>query len=405
MSTITDTTVLCIGAGFEQLPAIKLSRHMGHRVVALDGSPHAPGFALADLGLVVDLRDVQSVIRIARDVNARCALPVPLGAVLTTVGAVNDTLGWRGISYRAAIACTDKMMMREMLSMTGLAQPAFQRVYSSQQARVAANVIGFPVVLKPTHGSGSRGVALVNSDYQLNLTLASLEGQGYFAAPGGLLVESELRGCEHGVDAVMIDGRCMLLSVRAKVISSPPYRVATQYIGPIQLSQELYITLQATIQAAAQALGLDGCMMHADVMIDDVQSQVSVIEISGRPSGFGLGLELLPACLGINPVEQTIRMMLGHTYSFEPLCLRVGALRGLFDKPGRLTAVGNLEAARSLNGVLSIRMPLALGETIPPLQSGADWWRAGSAMLIADDQPALEALWFRMCDLLALRVM
>lgn len=398
-----DKTLLCIGAGPEQVAAIELGRRMGHQVVALDGNPNAPGLRCADQGLLVDLRDVQSVIRIARDVGAQCAIPVPLGSVLTTVGAVNDALGWRGISYSAAVACTDKVVMRRALANAGLAQPIFKNVHSYVEARAVACAMGLPAIVKPTRGSGSRGVALASSDEELNLALLQAQSGGQFDAEGGLLIESVLPGQEYGVDGVIVDGQFILMSLRSKTISPLPHRVALEYTGPIKLDSDLEAAIQSTMQVAASALGLNDCLVHSDIMID-MERTVSVIEVSGRPSGFGLCLDLLPACLGINPVEQTILMMLGSKFSFEPRGTRVGTLRGLFDHPGKLISVGNLEAARALSGVLSISMPLMPGDQIPTLHSGADWWRSGLAMLVADDHPALEDLWLQVKQLLALEV-
>lgn len=399
-----NTALLCIGAGPEQVPAIELGRRMGYRVVALDGNPQAPGLRCADNGIVVDLRNTEAVIGIAREVNASCIVPVPLGAVLTTVGAVNDAMRWRGISHQSAVACTDKIVMRRALSKGGVRQPSFRITHSPNDVRAAAQAIDLPVVLKPIRGSGSRGVALINSEADLKLMLTKAQATGQFEVAGGMMVESALPGSEYGVDAVVVGGECTVLSVRAKVICPPPHRVAIEYTGPMPISPTLFVEVQATIQTAVRALELNDCLVHADILLDVQKSSVSLIEISGRPSGFGLGLEMLPACLGINPVEQMIRMLLGQSFSFKPRMARVGRLKGLFDRPGKLLAVGDLNAARELPGVLSIHLPLAIGDRVPALHSGTDWWSAGVASVVADNLQELDALWLQMRDVLSLHV-
>jgi len=399
-----DTALLCIGAGPEQVPAIELGRRMGYRVIALDGNPQAPGLRAADKGIVVDLRNTEAVICIAREVNASCIVPAPLGAVLTTVGAVNDAMGWRGISHRSAVACTDKAVMRRALSKKGISQPNFRLAHSPNDVRAAVRALELPVVLKPVRGSGSLGVALISTEGDLDLQLAKAQATGQFKVVGGMLVESALLGSEYGVDAVVVSGECTVLSVRSKVICPPPHRVAIEYTGPMPISSTLFAEVQRTIQRAVSSLEIDNCMVHVDVMIKPQENSVSLIEISGRPSGFGLCLEMLPACLGINPVEQTIRMMLGQTFSFKPQLARVGRLKGLFDRPGKLVAVGDLEAASKLPGVQLIHLPIALGDHIPPLHSGTDWLSAGLAMIVADSLRELDALWLQMEDLLSLHV-
>lgn len=401
----SNTTLLCIGAGAEQLAAIELGQRMGHHVVALDGNPQSPGLSVADQGIVVDLRDEQEVIQIARETDASCVIPVPLGAVLTTVGAVNDAMGWRGISHKAALACTDKTVMREALSRGGFViQPKYRNVHSITAAREAAYEIGLPVILKPARGSGSRGVSLISTHAELNSILAEAEAQGQFELIGGLLIEAAILGYEVGIDAVVTSGHCIVLSVRKKKISPPPQRVTLEYTGPIELDAVELARVQSTIESAVLALKLDDCMLHADLMIDPIHSLVSLIEISGRPSGFGLSLEMLPACLGFNPIEQMIRLMLGQSFSFTPRLSRVARLRGLFDYPGRLRAIGDLDEARKLPGVLSINLPLRVGDEVPSPHSAANWWRAGLAMFVANDLQALDDLWVRIQDVLQLQV-
>jgi hypothetical protein len=107
------------------------------------------------------------------------------------------------------------------------------------------------------------------------------------------LIESELTGQEYGIDAIVVDNQCTILSLRAKVICSPPYRVTTQYIGPIILDKNLTGKVKNLMQACADTLDLNDCLMHADIMIDTIKNEISIIEASGRPSGFGLSLKLI----------------------------------------------------------------------------------------------------------------
>ena len=86
----------------------------------------------------------------------KCVLPVPLGKILKTVGAVNDALGLVGISSAAARCCTDKLLMHQVLTQAGLLTPRVQEATHENDIYAAATEIGFPLILKPRFGSGSR---------------------------------------------------------------------------------------------------------------------------------------------------------------------------------------------------------------------------------------------------------
>lgn len=59
-------TILILGAGIEQTTAIKLSKEMGLKVIAVDGKPNAPGLKIADVGINTDIKDVDAVIGIGK---------------------------------------------------------------------------------------------------------------------------------------------------------------------------------------------------------------------------------------------------------------------------------------------------------------------------------------------------
>ena len=63
---MTKRTLLIIGAGHEQVPAIKLAHDLGYRVIATDRNPSAPGFGYADVNEIVSTADAEGNLAIAR---------------------------------------------------------------------------------------------------------------------------------------------------------------------------------------------------------------------------------------------------------------------------------------------------------------------------------------------------
>ncbi|MCD0418124.1 ATP-grasp domain-containing protein [Rubrivivax sp. JA1024] len=395
--------LVCIGAGDEQVAGIAAAQRLGLRVFALDGNASAPGLALADAAEVVDLRDADAVVAVVRRTGARGVVPVPLGAVLATVGAVNDALCFRGISSRSARLCTDKALMRAAFAAAGLAQPMSLPAATRDEVLAAARRVGFPLVVKPASGSGSRGVALLADAAELDDFLERHGADLLERFAGGALVESVLRGQEYGVDGVVADGVCSVLSLRRKLMSPPPARVALAYTGPVRLAPDTMQRIDAAMRRATACIGLHDCLFHADVMVSDA-GEVTIIELSGRPSGFGLSSVLLPACLGVDVQEQAIRMTLGLSYSFQPTRRRIGRLAGVVDRAGTVRSLGSPERARAVPGVVSLRLALSEGDVVPDMASGADWWHAGHAIVVADDEPALDAAWRELCRALAITI-
>ena len=55
-------TLMVIGAGIFQLPAIETAKSMGLKVLAVDGNPAAPGKDLADYFEPVSIADIDRVV-------------------------------------------------------------------------------------------------------------------------------------------------------------------------------------------------------------------------------------------------------------------------------------------------------------------------------------------------------
>jgi biotin carboxylase len=302
-------TFLAVGAGFEQRPYILKARAIGHHVVAVDGRPGAPGLDVASKAVVVDIRDASTVTDIASSSHCSAILPMPVGAVLDTVGRVNDALHLRGPSHAAICQCTDKFLFFRTARRANVVVPETVLVESRDEAIAAAERLGFPVVLKPRRGSGSKGVFMVSDIPELLDALAADK-----TSAGNLgeecLVQQAACGREVGVDGIVVSDTPHVLLVRDKVLTPPPARFAMEYFAPTDLPVAHREAVATTVIAAARALGFTDCLFHADVIVDAV-GQPWILEMAPRPSGFNLFISLLPAVTGRDVAADMIEFLAG----------------------------------------------------------------------------------------------
>lgn len=399
---LKGTNALCIGAGLEQLPAIQLAQQMGLRVIAVDGNPQAIGLTVADRGIVMDIRDMQRVIELAATEQIRCVLPVPLGAVLTTVGAVNDALGLCGISKRAAYFCTDKTLTNQCLTTAKLQIPRANTAATADEISSAAAEIGFPVVIKPRYGSGSQGVFVARTSAELQQHLPWHLQQRQRYAPQ-TLVEAFISGREVGIDGVVVGNQPILLLIRDKEITELPFRLPYAYLAPANISNEQQQQIRTTLKQAVAALELQNCLIHADIILGQ-DGQIYLIDISGRPSGFNLSAKLVPAAIGINPIQQAILLSLGHPANFQPKTWQGAVLRMLSAPTGRLSTVTGIEQARTLPGVVATDCFLQPGDMIQERRTGADGYRVGYLLTTAATRGEADLLWHQAAQLIHFQV-
>ena len=385
--------MLCIGAGIEQLPVIRLAQQMGLHVTAVDGDPKAVGLLVAARSRVMDIRNSDAVIQFAKDRNIRCLLPVPLGAILTTVGAVNDALKFRGISEASAQACTDKHVAHHLLTEAGIPIPKFAIATTERDiAAIADRTIGFPVVLKPRSGSGSQGVFVARSISELHDWLPwHLEQRLKNNPSNHTIVEQFIPGQEVGVDGVIVDDQYASLLIRDKEVTDLPFRLPYAFLAPTQLSEATQHHVSAIVARAVAALGLRNCLVHADVILAD-DGKVYVVDISGRPSGFNISTRMIPEAIGVDPIRQTIQLSLGFAAAFQPMYQRGTVLRMLSAPQGYLHAVEGMEQVRQLPGVVAAETFLHPGDLIQERRTGAAY-AVGYLLTTADTRDEANLLW------------
>lgn len=385
--------VLCIGAGPEQVPGIEIALNLGLRVLAVDRNPNAPGLSLATHGCPIDPIDPDPIIEIAHRSEVKAVLPVPLGILLRTVGMVNDAARLPGISYKAACLCTDKFLMRETLVGAGLPQPKYSLATTKNDVTKKAAELKYPVIVKPRFGSGSRGVFVARNRTELEQNFDwHVSYAKDFPEEAETLVESVILGQEYGLDGVVIDSEFKLLAIRSKQITQPPYRVATRYVGPINLEPEIQDKIIYALQKASAAIQLSNCLIQADIFIDAL-SEVWIVEIAGRPSGFGLSQKLLPETTGIQPSKELLKKHFNLPYDFSNKYQKVGMLCILDIAPGKVSAIKNTKSYSDIKGVLFYDFIPKIGDIVSITKTGDDILSRGIFIIVADNMNMLSAIW------------
>ncbi len=155
-------TLLMLGAGPDQLPAYRVARKQGYRLVAVDQRADSPGSALADVFLPISTREAD---KIASALNGER----PDGIVTTATDAALGTHRRLALHYglpyqpsaRAVRASMDKTFFRQILTESGLNTVRWVSDTDPERAAKLAEDLPLPLVVKPTDASGGKGITLV----------------------------------------------------------------------------------------------------------------------------------------------------------------------------------------------------------------------------------------------------
>jgi biotin carboxylase len=243
-------------------------------------------------------------------------------------------------------------------------------------------------VLKPTDRQGQRGLAFVESADGLGEAIEDAFAQ---SRSGVLLVEELVDGPEVTVNAFSLRGRFHPLTVTDRLLAEPPaFGVALAHLWRSSLDPATVGAAVEAASAAALALGVLEGPTYTQVRIGPDGPRVG--ELGARLGG-GHDAELCRAVLGIDLNALALAAALGDDIperALLPVQRAGGAcVRFLIAPPGELRTVEGGDEARSIDGVLDVRLYRRPGHVFRELRRASD--RAGAVIATGDSrEEALE---------------
>ena len=315
----------------------------------------------------------------------------PLAGVLavgdrpTLVAAlVAESLGLRGHPPEAARIARDKHLLRERLLKKRRLVPRFVAVPRTMDPRDLVARLSWPVVVKPTVLSGSRGVIRANNAHEFvdaferlqDLLEASDIKAMRDPATREILIEQFIDGAEYALEGILENGQLRTLAIFDKPDPlEGPFFEETLYVTPPRATSTVQNAIEQAVAEAAAAIGLRHGPIHAECRVN--ARGVFILEVGARPIGGLCALVLRfdgPAAEPIGLEELILRHALG-----EPLApwTRESDAAGVMMIPipgeGVYRRVNGVEAARQIPGITDIRMTAKPDQRLQPLPEGASY--------------------------------
>jgi biotin carboxylase len=304
-----NKSLLIIGAGFGQVPAIRKAKELGVTTICVDKNPNALGMAEADFSYEMDVVDFEGCLKICKKHSVNGVMTMQSDLPVPTVGYINDALKLIGVDQKTAMACSNKILMRKILEEHNCEQPRFKIIETLDEAVKAAEEIGMPCVIKAPDSSGSRGVTKVNFSSEIE---AALREAFLYSRDKSIIVEEYISGLEFGAQTFSENGVCKLVLMHNDTLSDPPYMIPIGHSFPFKhLNESERKLAEEDIKKAVLSLGINDGPANVDLILNSITNRVKVIEIGAR-----IGATCLPELVyhytGKDWVELTIKNVLGE---------------------------------------------------------------------------------------------
>lgn len=267
------------------LEAVSCAKDEGHLVSFIEAlDPHYP--RTAEDQRVIDradwiVRDVATTDATAVTAAlAQCHARQPVDFAVTQAEMVVEAvalsckaLGLPGTSPDAVLTARRKDLLRAALRDAGIWMPAFTIARDASEVLTAADEMGYPVVIKPPSGAGSRQAFVARDraearaacDGALDLSTVPPEWQQQFAR--GLLVEEHLAGPLVSAEIGMRGGHGHVFCISGRTRAREDEVIEIGPHIPAELPGDQARACSAYAEAVCRAIGLDMGVFHVEMIV------------------------------------------------------------------------------------------------------------------------------------------
>ena len=262
--------ILLLGGSAAQLIAIETAKRLGYYTVVCDYLPDNPGQHIADSFHLVSTTDKDAVLAVAREEQVDGVVAYSSDPAAPTAAYVAGKMGLVGLDYEVVRHFCEKNLFREFLQDHGFNVPksvALKAPYDL--ASVDLSLFRYPLIVKPTDSSGSKGITVVANQTELANALSYARE---FSRNGTLIIEEFIqRDHPHVIEAEIfaVDGKVVswgLINSIRDASSNPLLPAAYTY--SLQLPDERIAIVKREVSRLVAACGQASGAFNIEMIID-----------------------------------------------------------------------------------------------------------------------------------------
>lgn len=280
----------------------------GYETIIINNNPEtvSTDFDIADKLYFEPLtpEDVESIVDIEKPDGA----VVQFGgqtAIKLTEALMKMGVPILGTAAEDVDAAEDRERFDEILEQCGIPRPAGQTVFTAEEAKKAANELGYPVLVRPSYVLGGQGMQIAINDQDIDEFIGIIN---QIAQEHPILVDKYIMGKEIEVDAIC-DGRDILIpGIMQHIERTGIHSGDSISVYPAQdITQGNIDTIVEYTEKLARALHVKG-MINIQFIVDG--ENVYIIEVNPRSSRT---VPYISKVTGIPIVPLATQIICGHT--------------------------------------------------------------------------------------------
>lgn len=311
--------ILLLGGSAQQVIAIKTAKRLGYYTVLCDYLPDNPGQYVADKYYNVSTTDVEAVYKVAMYEKVEGILAYASDPAALPAAIVAERLGLPTNPSASVAVLGVKHNFRKFLGENGFDCPrnfTFKVGVDSEEVKEKIKNMHFPIVVKPTDSSGSKGVTVLKSAEGID---AAIEWAESYSRNKILIVEEFIESnfpTVIGGDIFVWDGQIILYGEMSCLRGNHGNGLVP--IGerhPGGMNEKQINNIHNELQRLITALDIRFGELNIEILLDK-EDNVHFLEVGPRAGGNMIPIQLSDV-FGINLVEANVLAAMGEKPSIN----------------------------------------------------------------------------------------
>ena len=298
--------IAIIGASYLQQPLVEKAREMGLYTICFAWEDGAVCKELCDKFYPISIVDKDAILKVCREEGIDAVTTIASDVAVLTVNYVAEQMGLIGNPDEYSQTSTNKYLMRQCFMENGVPSPKF--CLTDGEVPMAISTFRFPVIVKPTDRSGSRGVEKVEKQNDLQEAISRACKESFQQKA---VIEEFVEGREISVESISFEGKHYVLQITDKVTTDAPFFVELEHHQPSTLPVDIKSRVKAIVLNALTALHIQYGASHAELKITK-DGAIRVIEIGARMGGDFIGSDLVKLSTGYDFLKGVIDVAFGE---------------------------------------------------------------------------------------------
>lgn len=306
--------VVIIGASDFQNPLILKAKEHGYETHVFAWKNNEIGEKTSDYFYDISINEKEQILEKCKEIKPCAVCSIASDLAVTTVNYVAHNLGLVSNNPKYSKICTNKYKMRQALEKGNINVPKYLKTGKNLQLSKIAE-FNYPLIVKPTDRSGSRGVTLINDSKEIK---AAIDNAISYSYEKKAIIEEYIDGDEYSCECISYKGKHHLLAITKKYTTGAPHFIETAHIEPSGLNDEMIKTVEEEIFKALDVLHIEYGASHSEFKINN-KGQIKIIEIGARMGGDCIGSDLVQISTGHDFVQYVLDVSLGKELKLKEI--------------------------------------------------------------------------------------